>query len=70
MSLSMSQPSTSVAPLEGDGDTIDNVSLVDPLTLKYSYNDMGAGVADDMTSTTRWVVLFCGAHEMSFGISS
>jgi hypothetical protein len=30
VSMSMSQPSTSMAPSAGDGDTIDDVSMVDP----------------------------------------
>jgi hypothetical protein len=30
VSMSMSQPITSMAPLAGDDDTIDNVSMVDP----------------------------------------
>jgi hypothetical protein len=33
MSMSLSQPSTSMAPSTGDDDTIDDVLMVDPIAL-------------------------------------
>jgi hypothetical protein len=44
MSMSMSQPSTSMAPSTGDNDTIDDVLMVDPIAL----------LADKGWSTRKW----------------